>query len=136
MFAIPREQSVRPGHRRSLMRRALAGIVPHELLNRKRKAFVSRAPMVMISAQWASLIEMSQGMDDCLSGIVSTARFCETIQKTRQRQDVPIVLLMRTLNFELWLRGVRDSGILKLCAPIITTNHNAWAQQNVFTDHS
>ena len=28
MYAIPREQLVRPGQRRSLMRRALVGIVP------------------------------------------------------------------------------------------------------------
>ena len=33
--AIPREQLVRPGQRRSLMRRALIDIVPDELLNRK-----------------------------------------------------------------------------------------------------
>ena len=31
MYAIPREQLVRPGQRRSLMRRALAGVVPDEL---------------------------------------------------------------------------------------------------------
>ena len=40
MFAIPREQIVRLGQRRSLMKRALAGIVPIELLNRRRKTFV------------------------------------------------------------------------------------------------
>ena len=38
--AIPPEQLVRPGQRRSLMRRALIGIVPDELLNRKRKAYM------------------------------------------------------------------------------------------------
>ncbi|MGA7630730.1 MAG: asparagine synthase-related protein, partial [Terriglobales bacterium] len=48
MFAIPREQLVRPTQRRSLMRRALIGIVPDEILNRKTKAFVARSPMVAI----------------------------------------------------------------------------------------
>ena len=43
LFAIPRAQLVRPGQRRSLMRRALKGIVPDEILNRKRKAFVARS---------------------------------------------------------------------------------------------
>ena len=42
MFAIPREQLVRPTQRRSLMRRALVGIVPDEILNKKGKAFVAR----------------------------------------------------------------------------------------------
>ena len=40
MYAIPREQIVRVGQRRSLMKRALVGIVPDELLNRRRKTFV------------------------------------------------------------------------------------------------
>ena len=46
LFAVPREQLLRPGQRRSLMRRALAGVVPEEILNRKRKAFVARRPLV------------------------------------------------------------------------------------------
>src|SRR5207253_8976270 len=40
VYAIPREKIVRVGMRRALMRRALVGIVPDELLNRKRKFFV------------------------------------------------------------------------------------------------
>ena len=44
MYAIPREQIVRVGQRRSLMKRALVGIVPAEILNRRRKAFVPPKP--------------------------------------------------------------------------------------------
>ena len=44
MYAIPREQIVRVGQRRSLMKRALVGIVPDELLNRKRKASFHQEP--------------------------------------------------------------------------------------------
>jgi asparagine synthase (glutamine-hydrolysing) len=62
MFAIPREQLVRPTQRRSLMRRALIDIVPEEILNRKRKAFVARAPLAAISTDWANLVEMTQHM--------------------------------------------------------------------------
>ena len=40
MYAIPREQIVRVGQRRSLMKRALVGIVPDEILNRKKKETV------------------------------------------------------------------------------------------------
>ena len=48
VFAIPREQVLRPGRRRSLMRRALRGIVPFEILERRRKAFQLRAPLSAI----------------------------------------------------------------------------------------
>ena len=43
---VPREQLMRPGQQRSLMRRALRGIVPAEVLERKRKAYVSRGFVV------------------------------------------------------------------------------------------
>ena len=39
--AIPRNQIIRPCARRSLMRRALTGIVPAEVLERRRKAYLS-----------------------------------------------------------------------------------------------
>jgi asparagine synthase (glutamine-hydrolysing) len=42
LFRVPREQLLRPGRRRSLMRRALKDIVPVEILERRRKAFVAR----------------------------------------------------------------------------------------------
>jgi len=51
LFAIPREQLVRPGQRRSLMRRALTGVVPPEISNRKRKAYVVRGPMAAVSSE-------------------------------------------------------------------------------------
>src|SRR5215813_12214933 len=50
--AIPREQLVRPKERRSLMRRALAGIVPKEILERKRKAYVSRGLVKALAGEW------------------------------------------------------------------------------------
>jgi len=40
MYALPRTQLVRVSQRRSLMKRALAGIVPNEILNRVKRPFV------------------------------------------------------------------------------------------------
>jgi asparagine synthase (glutamine-hydrolysing) len=105
MFAIPREQLVRPGQRRSLMRRALADFVPVEILNRKRKAFVSRAPMAAVSTEWASIVEVSQEMVAGSLGIVDSGRFLIGLQKARRGQEVPMIGLMRTLGIENWLRG-------------------------------
>lgn len=50
LFRIPREQLVRPGRRRSLMRRALKEIVPAEILERRRKAFLSKGPLALLQA--------------------------------------------------------------------------------------
>jgi asparagine synthase (glutamine-hydrolysing) len=114
MFAIPREQLVRPTQRRSLMRRALVGIVPDEILNRKTKAFVSRSSMVAISNDWAHFAEMTQNMLSSSLGIVNSERILEALQKVRQGEEVAMVTLKRTLFLEGWLKDLRASGIIDL----------------------
>jgi len=112
MYSVPREQLVRPGHRRSLMRRALVGIVPSELLNRKRNAFVARGPMVAVATEWASLTELSQQMVRSSLRVVDKQRISEALQKARQGQEVAMVPLIRTLAVEAWVRHLSNSGIL------------------------
>ena len=118
MYAIPREQLVRPAQRRSLMRRALAGIVPDEILNRKTKAFVARAPMKTVSRDWAKLMEMTQNMVIGSLGIVDSARLIETLQKARRGEDeIPMISLTRTILIEGWLKDIRKFGVVKLDTP-------------------
>jgi asparagine synthase (glutamine-hydrolysing) len=112
VFAINREQLLRPGQRRSLMRRALVEIVPDELLNRKRKAYVARGPMAAISREWATLELLSQNMVSSSLGIVYPKEFSETLQKARQGREVPLVLLLRTVAIESWLSHLNNCGIL------------------------
>jgi len=112
LSAVPREQLVRPGQRRSLMRRALIGIVPDELLNRKRKAYVVRSVMTAISAEYKNLVELTHNMESSSLGIVDSKRFHEALQKVRQNQEVPMVPLMRTIGIEIWLQKLRDCRLL------------------------
>jgi asparagine synthase (glutamine-hydrolysing) len=107
MYAIPREQLVRPGQRRSLMRRALVGIVPSELLNRRRKAFVSRSPMAAISRNWASLTDTCSQMISTDIGIIDAKAFREVLLKARRGEQVPVVTMMRTLTVESWLKNLQ-----------------------------
>jgi asparagine synthase (glutamine-hydrolysing) len=114
MFAIPREQLVRPAQRRSLMRRALVGIVPDEILNRKTKAFVIRSMIVGISRDWANLMKMTQNMVSSSLGIVDSGRISEALQAARRGEEVRILTLMRTIQLESWLTNVREVGIVNL----------------------
>ncbi|MGC1770680.1 MAG: asparagine synthase-related protein, partial [Candidatus Acidiferrales bacterium] len=109
---VPREQLVRPGQRRSLMRRALVGIVPDQLLSRKRKAFVARAPLLAISTCSAILMQMTKHMVSNSLSIVKSERFCEALENIRQEQKVPIIALMRTIGIERWLLGLRRHKLL------------------------
>ena len=112
IYSVPREQLVRPGQRRSLMRRALAGIVPDEILNRKRKAYVARAPMAAISTEWATLADMTQHLISNSLGIVDWRSFSDVLQKARHGHDVPTVTLMRTVGLERWLQKLSDSKLV------------------------
>ena len=111
VYAVPREQLVRPGQRRSLMRRALIGIVPDEILNRRRKAFVVRSPLAAISSEWMALAENSQSMATSSLGIVDSRRFQEALDQARHGQAPQIVTLLRTIGIEAWLRGLADQGM-------------------------
>jgi asparagine synthase (glutamine-hydrolysing) len=113
LYAIPREQLVRPGQRRSLMRRALVGIVPQEILDRKRKAFVIRAPMAAVAAASSKLMEMSVSMISSSLAIVDAGRFRETISAVVRGQEVTMTALMRTLSLECWLRDVTRRNLLR-----------------------
>jgi asparagine synthase (glutamine-hydrolysing) len=96
------------------MRRALVGITPDELLNRKRKAFVSRARLVAIAADWPRYAAMTQNMAMSSLGIIEARRFLEVLQKARRGEEVPTVMLMRTVIFEGWLRNLHRLGLANL----------------------
>ena len=116
LCATPREQLLRPGQRRSLMRRALVGIVPEEILNRRRKAYVSRAPMTAFSKERECLAELSTNMVASSLGIVNEHSFRATLQRAREGHEVPVVTLLRTIELEIWLRGLQRSRGLEAAA--------------------
>jgi len=120
LFAIPREQLVRPGQRRSLMRRALAGIVPHEILNRKRKAYVSRAPVSALAARYATFKSANQQMLTGALGIADSAAFGEALERVRDGREGRIVQLLRMVEVEAWLQQLVARRFLMVAAPGLT----------------
>jgi len=112
LFAVPRNQLVRPGQRRSLMRRSLVGIVPDELLNRKRKAFIARAPLMAISAEWPRLIEATRAMLLDSLGIVDSKKLLDSLDQARQGRDVATIPLVRAVGLEFWLQHLARQNLI------------------------
>jgi asparagine synthase (glutamine-hydrolysing) len=110
LFAIPREQVIRPRQRRSLMRRALTGIVPQEILERKRKAFILRAPVLAIAQNWETLEAFTRRMVSEEMGIVNAKKFRAVLSRIRDGHVVPMVPVLRTLLVEQWVRGNAESS--------------------------
>jgi asparagine synthase (glutamine-hydrolysing) len=106
LYAVPREQIVRPNERRSLMRRALVGIVPPEILGRRRKAFIARAPLTSIRNELPQLLEGTKNMTLSRAGIVDADAFRASLAKVEEGGDLPIVSMLRTLLIEAWLTHI------------------------------
>jgi len=112
LFAIPSDQLLKPGQRRSLMRRALTGIVPNELLQRKRKAFVIRGPLMAIPANPAHLMAMTGRMLGASIGIVLPSQFLTELEQARSGERVAITPIIRAFGLERWFRNVAHWNVL------------------------
>lgn len=106
LYAIPVDQLLRPGQRRSLMRRSLAEIVPNEILERKRKAFVSRAPILFLSSELQAFNAISHDMISTSLGIIDPDKLRDDVEKASKGNQVPLARLLATFGIERWLRHI------------------------------
>lgn len=104
LYAVPREQLVRPNQRRSLQRRALRGLVPQEILDRKRKAFVERAPIQKICRAWPNLVAMVEDMKAVSLGIVDRERFLSALKEAAEGRAYSVIPVERAVLIESWLQ--------------------------------
>ena len=101
------------------MRRALAGIVPDEILNRKAKAFISRRLMAGVPKDdWSELTATTMHMFSVSLGLVDADRYLETLQKARRGEEVPMLHLRRTMSIEGWLADVVALGCIRIDASV------------------
>ena len=105
-YAVPREQFVRPHQRRSLLRRAMTRIVPDEILNRRRKAFVLRRLTTAISAAIQGVAKSSGDLLCAELGIIEPALLLDTMRAAARGENVALVPLARILDLERWLRNL------------------------------
>lgn len=110
LYGVPREQLVRPGQRRSLMRRALVGIIPDEISNRKRKAFLSRSPLKRIQACCSDAAAVNELLGNAPSDIFDRDALRRAVQNVRRGQEVRASGLIRTLEILVWISGLRSGG--------------------------
>jgi len=124
LFAIPPGQLFRPGQRRSLMRRALADVVPQELLQRKRKAFVIRGPLMAISSKFPNLVEHASRMLVNSIGLLLSKPFIAELEQARSTQPLAITPIIRAFAMERWFQNVSRWNVLRdfeACASALPT---------------
>ena len=109
LFSIPPEQLVRPGRRRLMMRRALRGIVPAEILERRRKAFQLRAPMNAIRAAQPKLERLISSSRTAEMGFIDVTSLRCALKATAAGNAEWYQAVLRAIAYELWL-GTRAGG--------------------------
>ena len=107
LLAIPPDQLQRPGKRRLLMRRALANVVPEEVLNRKRKAFIARQPLVDVMSHWSAYRELTESSILVTLGIIDRRGLIAALEQARAGNIIPLPLLAHAVVLEKWLRHIR-----------------------------
>ncbi len=119
LYAIPREQLVRPHQRRSLMRRSLAATVPTVVLDRRRKAYASRNPLAAIVSQCEALIATNAHWASARLGIVDQKAIVTAVQRAQFGENLPLFQLSRTMALESWLRGfIGGAHLTPLTSPL------------------
>jgi len=112
MLAIPREQVLRPGQYRSLMRRALTGIVPQEILNRTRKAFAARKPALgiqLIGTEIRHLFTQPLGG----FGYVNPVQFRNAVDDILAGKTNLIGPIQQTISLQMWLGNLVERRTLQ-----------------------
>ena len=99
------------------MRRAMAGIVPDELLNRKRKAFIARRPLLDIMSHWPAYCELTERSMLVGLGIIDRGRLFGSLEKAKTGSMIPLPLLAHAVVLEKWLRHIQPHGFVTSLSP-------------------
>ena len=114
LLSIPADQLLRPGERRSLMRRSLAGIVPQEILSRRTKQVGARTTMIILEKYRDELERIYQTSLSSRLGYIREAQLLKTIYDARAGKSVSLVRVLWTISLEYWLRDLAARGLLDM----------------------
>jgi asparagine synthase (glutamine-hydrolysing) len=112
LMSIPTDQLLRPGESRSLMRRALAHLLPPEILRRRTKASTGRCAIITLNKHWQMLEAMFAPSLSSHLGYISDATFQAALQTVRNGQIHQLSFVIKTLSLEFWLRQAVAQGIV------------------------
>jgi asparagine synthase (glutamine-hydrolysing) len=116
--SVPRSQIIRPGERRSLMRRALAGIVPQEILGRPTKATGARRPILALGNDCEELDQLLHSSLASTWGYIDEGPLRMALKSSRNGNAPHLVHLLRALSLELWLMGLVSHHLVRPLPPL------------------
>jgi asparagine synthase (glutamine-hydrolysing) len=112
ILSIPATQLLRPGERRSLIRRSLVGVVPQEILARKTKQVGSRTPIIALSNKLDELHTMFGTPASSQRGYVNQNELMAKLRAALAGHEVNVLPMLRTISLEIWLRDLVSRGLI------------------------
>lgn len=107
MQAVPRDQRIRPGEKRSLQRRALKNVLPPEVLNRRGKGNPSEAVFRALTREYARLHSLLSDSYVARYGFVNQQALLKVLERTRSG-DKRVGEIFRIIALEFWLRSLEE----------------------------
>jgi asparagine synthase (glutamine-hydrolysing) len=115
LTTIPPDQLLRPGERRSLMRRALQNIVPAEILARRTKSVAGRSSCIALMKHWHEVESAFVSPLTSHLGFVDKDSILEALLSLKNgKVPIYVVRLLKALSLEFWLRDVQARNVISI----------------------
>lgn len=105
LASIPRTQVLQAWRRRHLLRRALRGLVPDQVLDRKTKWFGARSPAAILAAGQADLNRLFLEPWQTANTLFDTAMLREHIVQLQHGMAGDAIAIRSAIGIEQWLRS-------------------------------
>ena len=101
----PLSQFVRRGEFRSLMRRALADVLPSRICQRKTKTSMDEALLRALQREWDQIGDVGE-WEVCRSGYIDANKFRRLLQQLRIGIQAHTGFVVKTIALEQWFRAL------------------------------
>jgi asparagine synthase (glutamine-hydrolysing) len=86
------------------MRRALKGIVPDKVLMRRRKAYVTRQPVHLVTERLSELVAIAKSSTSTRIEWIDSEALVKSMSAVQAGDFKDYLPLIRTILFEVWFR--------------------------------
>jgi hypothetical protein len=108
-LAVPASQLVRGGESRSLMRRALRGILPDAIVRRQTKGALDECVARALEREWKAVGDI-HSWQLCQRGLAEPRLLLQSLEKARLGLRLEDQSLVRIFSLERWLRSLDFMG--------------------------
>jgi asparagine synthase (glutamine-hydrolysing) len=114
LMAVPTEQLVEPGHRRSLVRRALKEMLPREIAERKSKSSTGRCVTITLRKHSDTIEHLLSRPISADLGFIDAPGLRASLTAAKAgKLPLRLLPLLRALSLESWLRQSVRFGVIR-----------------------